>query len=113
MKLGQPLALSVSLVFTSLAAPALAEPAAPMSVAVRYGDLDLSRPDAVAALYARIRAASRRVCAAAEGPGAARQAEWNACRREALDRAVASLGSEDVARVHAARSGHGGRVRAS
>jgi UrcA family protein len=113
MNLGQPLALSVSLVFISLSAPAHAEPAAPKSVAVRYGDLDLSRPVAVQTLYARIRAASRKVCAAAEGRGAARQAEWNACRREALDRAVESLGSDAVARVHAAHVGNGGRLRAS
>jgi len=113
MKFSRPLALSVSFAFAGAAAPALADLAAPKSVAVRYGDLDLSRPDGVAALYSRIRAASRQVCAAAEGRGVARQAAWNTCRREALDRAVASLGSDAVARVHAARGAHSGKVRAS
>jgi UrcA family protein len=110
MTFGSKLALSVSLALASAAAPALAQPTAPKRVAVAYGDLDLTHPDGARALYTRIRAAARAVCAPARGQGAGQQVAWNACRREALDRAVAQLGSEAIARLHATRttrsSGH-------
>jgi UrcA family protein len=113
MKYGQGFALAASLALASTVAPAFAEPTAPKSVAVQYDRVDLHRPEAVRALYARIRAASRSVCAGAEGRGAGQQAAWNACRRAALDRAVAAIGSEAVARLHASRSARAGSARPS
>jgi UrcA family protein len=106
MEFTKQLALSISLAVTIFASgsPALAEPDAPKSVTVRYGDLDLARAEGASALYARIRAAAREVCAAAKQPGAARHAEWNACRRHAIDRAVASLGHASITQLHAART---------
>jgi UrcA family protein len=110
MKSATQLVLALSVSLASIGAPALAEPDAPQSVTIRYGDLDLSQPADASALYARIRSAARQVCAAADAPGAARRVEWSACRREAAERAVTALGSEAVARLHAARHERGARA---
>jgi UrcA family protein len=104
MTFGSQLALSISLALAATSAPVLAERAAPPQVAVAYGDLDLAQPSDARALYGRIRAAAREVCAPASGRGAAQQVAWNACRRDALDRAVAALGSDSIARLHAAKA---------
>jgi UrcA family protein len=93
-----------------LAVPMLAQPSlgeAPQRVAVRYRASDLLQPQGAEALYARIRTAAREACRADEGRSAAQHLAWQACRREATDRAVAALGSPAVAELHAARSAHG------
>ena len=108
---GQSLALAV--VLATAALPALAEPAAPRQTVVATDGLDLAHPDGVRALYTRIHAAAREVCAPAAGRGAGQQVAWNACRREALDRAVATLGNDAVARLHASRNSRGTSPRPS
>ncbi len=113
MRFGNSLALWVSLALAAAAAPAFAEQGSPKEVAVAYGDLEITQPEGARALYVRIRAAARQVCAPAEGRAAGQQVAWNACRREALDRAVASLGSDAVARLHAARASRGAGNRPS
>jgi UrcA family protein len=73
------------------------------SVAVRYGDLDLASDAGVRALYARLRSAAANVC----GPGADRdlamRQAWQACRDEALGRAVSQLGNARLAALHGDR----------
>jgi len=63
------------------AAPALAQP---VSVAVPYGDLDLTKQAGRATLDARLERAARRICGTL-GPvrDVARIREWRACRAEA------------------------------
>jgi UrcA family protein len=104
MRFVRSLSTAFSLAFALTAASALAgEAATTKSVTVSTRGIDLSQPAGAQELYARIRAAAREACSGAAGRSAARQVAWNACRREATERAVASLGDPSVARLHAAR----------
>ncbi len=113
MRFGHSLALSFSLALATAATPAFAEPSIQKQVVVSYGDLDLSQPAGVRALYGRIRAAARSACSPAAGRAAGQQVAWSKCRRDTLDRAVASLGSDAIARLHATRSSRGVSQRSS
>jgi UrcA family protein len=95
------LALSLALVSLALAAPVLAEPAeVAHSTTVRVGDLDLSKPENVQALYGRIQAAARRVCSDLSGRGAARIVERKACLRTAMDSGVLAADSAALSALH-------------
>ena len=64
----------------------------PRSVRVRFSDLDLSKPDGVNALKARIRRAARQVC----DEGGTRDLEasfrFNRCMTEATSQALSKVG---------------------
>ena len=81
------------------------------SVAVSYADLDITDAAGARTLYARIRAAARKVC----GPEPATldlrgTAAYDACHQQAVARAVHRVGSEQLHALHAAQSA---RSRAS
>lgn len=75
------------------------------SIAVPYGDLDLSTQAGAEQLYSRLRGAARSVC----GPRDARvmylRRAWARCVDKALDDAVAATRSERVAGIHRVQSG--------
>jgi UrcA family protein len=75
------------------------------SIAVPYGDLDLSVQAGAEQLYSRLRGAARSVC----GPREARVMElrraWARCVDKALDDAVAATRSERVVAIHRVQSG--------
>jgi UrcA family protein len=76
-----------------------AAPSSTPSVVVRYGDLDVATPDGAAKLYRRISSAVHRVCPETDSRRLEdKMATWS-CRRQALDRAVESVNSPQVASI--------------
>lgn len=72
--------LALSAAALACAAPVLAEP---VSVAVPYGDLDLTREAGRKTLDARLARATRRVCGSAPTHDLTRRQAWQACLAEA------------------------------
>jgi UrcA family protein len=100
------LALALALALALVAAPAQAEAASVgRSVEVPYGDLDLTRPEGAAALYERLERAAARACRPAGRSPIALHPHEMACRRDALERAVAAVDSGPLLRLHAERTG--------
>jgi UrcA family protein len=92
--------LSACAVTALSAAANLAEAAdapATASVVVRYADLNVAKPNGAAKLYRRITTAAHQVCPDADsGRLADQMAVWS-CRRQAVNRAVESVSSPQVA----------------
>jgi UrcA family protein len=64
-------------------------PADTPAMTVRFADLDLAKPQDVAALYRRIRSAARLVCNTASAPWDVSQARnWTRCFNSAVETAV-------------------------
>lgn len=73
------------------------------SVNVRYGDLDLSSQAGVATLYHRLRGAADEACGPefhvhSLNPAANRQ-NWEACYKQALDKAAARVDNRRLSQV--------------
>lgn len=101
-----------SIVFLSLAASALAEAAAPSETppeprqaTVRYGDLDLTRPEGAAMLYRRIAIAARKVCDQIGGKQPQNVARARSCIEHAIADTVARIGSPVLSSYYASRGG--------
>lgn len=88
-----------------LAAPALAVADDAVRVAVQFEDLDLAKPTGAGALYQRIAAAAGKACGDAQRRDLRPYVSIRKCRREAIDRAVASVPSAEFAAWHAAQQG--------
>jgi UrcA family protein len=86
------------------AAEAFAASEAPTAVAVRYGDLDLSRPADAHALYHRLQTAALQACGASEFSVAPYQdaVRHSACYRQGLDQAVQAVNLPAIAALHGA-----------
>jgi UrcA family protein len=67
----------------------------PLSVRVRFGDLDLSKPDGVNALKTRIGHAARQVCDQADARDLEASVRFNRCVNEATAQAFAKVGLVD------------------
>jgi UrcA family protein len=76
------------------------------TVAVRYGDLDLSRDEGVRALYGRLRAAAANVCGPRTYRDLATLRLWRECRDETLGRAVGQIGNPRLAALHDTKFAH-------
>src|SRR5262245_40641575 len=71
------------------------------SVVVKFGDLDLSRPEEAAMLYSRLRHAARTVCPASNTLRDLNRLEIaRACYNDALARAVHSVDRDSFARTY-------------
>ena len=76
------------------------------STAVAYGDLNLSNDAGVDALYRRVKAAARLVCAPhTDERSLAAYHDWKHCMDTAVDGAVASLAHPTLLQIHQARTG--------
>jgi UrcA family protein len=74
---------------------------------VRFADLDVTQPRDAAILYSRIRTAAEQLCSPLQGSGmgiATRAAKVDACVRESIAGAVASVGKPALSAVYAARN---------
>ena len=71
---------------------------------VKYSDLDLSQPAAVAALYGRIDFAARSVCDVNGGYGLANAARFRQCVNGSIARAVAEVHAPLLTAYHLART---------
>jgi UrcA family protein len=74
---------------------------------VSYADLNLATAQGSQALYARIVDAARAVCVVADIRDLGAVASANACRQDAIARAVRSVHSEELASVYAAQLSRG------
>ncbi|MDB6090656.1 MAG: hypothetical protein JWN85_3440 [Gammaproteobacteria bacterium] len=100
--------LAGALTLAQAAPPAAAasSEAAPTQV-VNYSDLDLATPEGTLALYRRIASAAQKVCPLENSRDLARRAHSNACRTEAMARAVRDINSSRLAALYAQRSNRG------
>jgi UrcA family protein len=74
------------------------------SETVRVNDLDLRTHDGVAVLYLRIRNAARSVCGYADTVFLEEKAAWDQCVREAIESAIAKVGSDALTNYAATRT---------
>ena len=74
--------------------------AEPPTLTVRYTDLNVESEQGAQALYARLRMASKHVCANFEGRELRQRAAWKECYDEALTKAVADLNVERLTALH-------------
>ena len=77
------------------------------SLKVSYQDLNLSTEQGSQALYARIASAARAVCAVEDIRDLKARARVNACREEAIARAVQNVDSPKLAALYAAHQQRG------
>jgi UrcA family protein len=77
----------------------------PAQQVVRYGDLNLGSREGIDRLYLRIVAAASDVCGREDGRSLAAWARFRACSEQAIAHAVATVGSVDLADVHARKTG--------
>src|SRR5271170_6258824 len=75
------------------------------SVAVRYTDLDLTSSAGAAALYDRIQAAAREVCASDQDHQLAVLTDMNRCKSGATAHAVATVNAPLLTAIHNAHQG--------
>lgn len=95
---------------SSLAVPAIGDVAddhhGTRSLTVVYGDLDLSQPAGIDAMYGRLSLAAERVCAPREDARSpARRRIWERCVATSIDRSVAEVNNPLLSDVHSARTG--------
>jgi UrcA family protein len=76
------------------------------TIAVRYGDLDLSRDEGVRVLYGRLRAAAANVCGPRTYRDLATLRLWRECRDQTLERAVGQIGNPRLAALHDGKFAH-------
>jgi UrcA family protein len=101
-------ALGATLIIGAATAAYAGEPApeAP-TVRVSYNDLNLATEKGTLALYARIVSAADKVCRVSDIRDLHQIAAANACRAQAIERAVRDVGNERLAAVYTARRDHG------
>lgn len=117
-----PTQFAISVAFRSAAAvaatvlltvgPAMADPAVAsdkqaLQTAVRYSDLDLASSEGAATLYRRIVAAAQRVCPDSGVRDARSTQAIRECRAQAIQRAVDSVGSPQLAAIYIGRHPNG------
>ena len=74
---------------------------------VEYSDLDLTSAQGVQALHRRLMAAAEQVCPHADGRVLQAKAAARECGQQALDHAVRTIGSPELAALHAATAPRG------
>ena len=79
-------------------------PSAEPTVAVAYGDLDLSSVAGSTELYRRIVVAAHKVCVAEDMRQLGQFAAARSCQRAAIERAVSHVDSPQLAALFAART---------
>jgi UrcA family protein len=87
------------------ALPAASDSFAPLTVRVKFGDLDVSRPQDAAVLYGRIRGAAEKVCSPYEAGGFAAKMHLDACISKAISTAVTTVDAPALSRVYSAKMG--------
>jgi UrcA family protein len=85
------------------ALPAASDSFAPLTVRVKFGDLDVSRSQDAAVLYGRIRGAAEKVCSPYEAGGFAAKMRLDACINKAVTTAVTTVDAPALSRVYSAK----------
>lgn len=100
-------AFALTVVVTGLALPAQADEGASTepNITVKFRDLDLSKPEGVAALYQRIERSARLVCKDSSSPyDAGRVETFERCYQSAIEDAVASINQPQLTAFHRAKA---------
>jgi UrcA family protein len=82
-----------------------AEPPNPLQTTVKYADLNVSKPEGAAALFARIQRAARQVCLPLDGERLSSKARMGACVNKAIADAVAKVGEPALFDAYNAHQG--------
>ena len=77
----------------------------PPQTTVKYADLNVSKPEGAAALYARIQRAARQVCLPLDGDGLSSKVRMGACVHKAIADAVAKVGQPALFDAYNAHNG--------
>jgi len=85
--------------------PAAADSFDAPRVTVKYADLNVSNPQAAAALYSRIRTAAKRVCSRYDGHSISAMMEKDACVDKAIVDAVTKINNSVLTAVYNAKAG--------
>jgi UrcA family protein len=80
----------------AMSSPARAYEETPISKVVRFGDLDLTKPEGAQVLYRRIQAAAQQVCAQPTSRMLETVRVEQFCTRNAIDNAVRQVNSEQL-----------------
>jgi UrcA family protein len=72
----------------------------PPSVVVKYGDLDLSTPNGVAALHSRLNRAAKQVCSPFESRVLGLRERYDQCIADAVADAVNTVGNTNLSLYH-------------
>ncbi len=96
--------IAATLAYTATAGSVVSTTDAKLQYVVRYSDLDLSKTQGAAALYARLRHAARAVCAPGESREMGRAEIFRACMNESIASAVSKVDRPLVSQIHLARS---------
>jgi UrcA family protein len=108
MSYARAVGLVPAIVVAAFAAfPVIATASAPAEgIRVAYGDLNLSTPAGIDALYARIRAAASHYCEPAREPTGSRLAsQYDQCVKETIATTVAKVNVPGLSALHAVRAG--------
>jgi UrcA family protein len=82
-----------------------ADPSGPMSITVRYGDLNLANPYGIERLYRRIVGAAQQVCRNLDGISLEEKAEFSICTKESIARAVAAVDQPALTSLYTVKTG--------
>jgi len=94
-----------SLLLASATTSAIAEePTQERPVAVSFTGLNLDSEQDAAAFYSRLQVAASRACDVPEAQSATMRRAIEACRQDALDRAVSATDHPTLTRLHAANA---------
>jgi UrcA family protein len=91
------LALAAALLLTAAAAPTAFADTESLSMRVQYGDLDLTRQAGIDRLVSRLNWAAEMVCPSIAIGRFRLSDQARDCRREAIRKAVADIGSAELA----------------
>jgi UrcA family protein len=96
--------LLVAAASSQLSNAAAARAEEPLTVVVRYGDLNLRHAPDAARLYARIRSAARQACAPLDSRDLLRKSAWIHCVDGAVSRAVFDVHDASLTAYHHAKT---------
>ena len=92
-------AFALTAALTGVSLPAQAD------MKVKFGDLDLSKPEGIAALYGRIERSARLVCKDSSSPWDAGRVEtFQRCYQAAIQDAVATANQPQLTALHRAKT---------
>jgi UrcA family protein len=101
-------AFALSIAFTTTSLPVQAGESAATgesNIKVKFRDLDLSKPEGVAALYQRIERSARLVCTDSSSPWDAGRVEtFKRCYQGAIEDAVSSINQPQLTALHQSKT---------
>ena len=82
-----------------------------LQATVKFGDLDVSRPQGALVLYGRIHAAAQNVCSPLDGRDISDKMRLAACVKKAVTAAVKTIDNPVLFAIYSAKTGNGSVTR--